>query len=107
MSEYLSDQLAVATNIDVRFNTTVVGVHGDQCLEQVVLDDSDANTRITEATGGLFVLIGGEPRTDWLPDDIARDSRGYVVTGHDLADRIGTRTAAPAGIEPARGLCRR
>jgi thioredoxin reductase (NADPH) len=99
MSEYLSDQLAVATNIDVRFNTTVAGVHGDQFLEQVVLDDSDSNTRTTEATGGLFVLIGGEPRTDWLPDDIARDSKGYVLTGHDLADRSGR---GPLPLESSR-----
>jgi thioredoxin reductase (NADPH) len=33
---------------------------------------------------GLFILIGAEPLTDWLPDEVERDERGYVLTGLDL-----------------------
>ena len=32
----------------------------------------------------LFVLIGAEPRTQWLPDAVRRDQSGFVVTGTDL-----------------------
>ena len=39
------------------------------------------------ATAGLFVMIGGDPHTQWLPDGIARDANGYVVTGRDLLAR--------------------
>jgi thioredoxin reductase (NADPH) len=33
---------------------------------------------------GLFVFIGAEAETSWLPADIARDSHGYVLTGEDV-----------------------
>lgn len=32
----------------------------------------------------LFVLIGAEPHTRWLPEEIVRDEQGFVVTGQDL-----------------------
>ena len=34
--------------------------------------------------GGLFVFIGADAETGWLPADIARDARGYVLTGDDV-----------------------
>lgn len=100
MSDYLSDQLGDATNVELRFNTTVTGVGGDERLEHVVLADAVAGTRTTEASAGLFVLIGGEPRTDWLPAGIVRDSSGYIVTGHDLATTGGVTAAERAGRVP-------
>src|SRR5262249_57986848 len=42
----------------------------------------------------LFVFIGASPRTDWLGDDIARDEKGFVITGHDLL------THPAAGVWP-------
>ena len=36
----------------------------------------------------LFVLIGAEPRTEWLPAEIERDERGFVVTGADYATSV-------------------
>jgi hypothetical protein len=44
----------------------------------------------------LFIMIGGEPHTQWLPDDIARDPQGYTITGRDLPDS-GERTASMTG----------
>ena len=35
-------------------------------------------------TNWLFVFIGASPRTDWLGVEVARDDRGFLVTGQDL-----------------------
>jgi thioredoxin reductase (NADPH) len=33
----------------------------------------------------LCVLIGAEPHTEWLGGVVARDAKGFVLTGHDIA----------------------
>jgi thioredoxin reductase (NADPH) len=82
MSHYLIRQIAEIPNIEVRLDTEVIGVHGDGHLEGLTLC-----TRGTEETlpaGYLFVFIGAAPRTEWLDDVVARDERGFVLTGPDL-----------------------
>jgi thioredoxin reductase (NADPH) len=37
----------------------------------------------------LFIMIGGEPHTQWLPDQIARDTQGYPITGRELLEQPG------------------
>ena len=49
----------------------------------------------TRPAAAVFVLIGATPHTDWLPESIARDEKGFVLTGQDLPAR-GTGQAAPA-----------
>jgi thioredoxin reductase (NADPH) len=84
MSEYLIQELEAAENIDVRFETTVVDGGGEGRLEHLVLKDlGSGSTEVVPATA-LFVLIGAEPHTGWLPEEIERDKRGYVLTGQDL-----------------------
>jgi thioredoxin reductase (NADPH) len=96
MSQYLVDQLDNADNIHVRVNTAINDVGGRGRVEHVTLTTADGSTT-TESTGGLFVLIGGEPRTAWLPADIELDPAGYVLTGRDLpgSDRLPLETSRP------------
>jgi len=84
MSQYLRDEIDAAPNIDVLLSTQVVDGGGEGTLEQLTLRDGNATIRTVPADG-LFVLIGAEPHTDWLPPAIVRDERGYVITGNDLA----------------------
>ena len=70
-------------NIAIRTNARVVGGGGAESLEFVELLN-DMGERERHETGGLFVLIGAEPRTDWLPDNILRDEWGYVLTGPEV-----------------------
>ena len=84
MSEYLITEIEATENIDVRLNTQVVGGGGKGRLEHLVLEDSVAGTTETVCAAALFVLIGVQPHTGWLPEEIKRDETGYVVTGHDL-----------------------
>jgi thioredoxin reductase (NADPH) len=84
MSEYLITEVEATENIDVRLNTRVTGGGGKGRLEHLVLEDSASGTTETVGAAALFALIGVQPHTGWLPDEIERDDTGYVVTGHDL-----------------------
>jgi thioredoxin reductase (NADPH) len=89
MSDYLIKELDATQNIDVRFNTRVVDGGGEGRLERLILKDSASGLTETVPAAALFVLIGAEPRTGWLPEEVVRDKRGYVVTGPDLLLRDG------------------
>ena len=84
MSRYLIDELDAARNIDVLFETEVVGGGGDGRLERLVLADRRTGSYRTVEAAALFVLVGAKPHTDWLPDSVARDRWGFVLTGADL-----------------------
>jgi len=84
MSDYLIKEIEVTDNIDVRFNTKVVGGGGEGRLEHLLLKNSVSGLTETVSGAALFVLIGAEPHTGWLPEEIERDRRGYVLTGQDL-----------------------
>ena len=84
MSYYLVRQIDENPNIEVRLTTQVIGVHGDDHLEELTLCNTSAGTRETVNAGYLFAFIGAEPRTEWLEGVIERDPRGFVLTGPDL-----------------------
>ncbi|HTS53401.1 MAG TPA: FAD-dependent oxidoreductase [Burkholderiales bacterium] len=84
MSRYLIDQLGGKSNVKVQLRSEVVAAHGDTHLTGIdVRDGANAKVRRQDC-GGLFVFIGADAQTDWLPVDIARDARGYVLTGDDV-----------------------
>ena len=82
MSKYLIDQIATTPNIRVETCTEVIGLSGESNLEQIVLRTPRGEE--TRATSSLFIFIGAAPKTDWLPDEVLRDSKGFVLAGHDV-----------------------
>ena len=84
MSDYLAKQLKAAPNVRVRLRTRVVDGYGENRLESLTLEDVETGRREEAAAAALFVLIGAEPRTEWLGDVIQRDRRGYILTGRDV-----------------------
>lgn len=100
MSDYLIGQLDATRNVEVRYRRAVVGAtERDGILAGLQLADPQ-DEAVTEelAVSGLFVLIGSVPRTSWLPDSIARDPSGYVLTGQDCLAaeaRAGGETRLP------------
>ena len=84
MSQYLVRQLEDTPNVDVRTHTTVVGGGGEGHLEELVLRERTTGEQSTVPADALFVLIGAHPRTDWLPEEIARDGHGFLYTGEDV-----------------------
>jgi thioredoxin reductase (NADPH) len=91
MSQYLVARITTTPNVDVRYGSEVVAVGGDGHLESLTLSDRASGTSQELAANWLFVFIGASPRTDWLGPDVVRDERGFVVTGRDLAERMGAR----------------
>jgi thioredoxin reductase (NADPH) len=92
MSEYLRTEIATTPNVRVRLHTEVVGGGGSGHLETLTL-----RTKGTAATEGvpasaLFLMIGAEPHTEWLRDSVARDDRGFILTGRHLV-QAGALTA--------------
>jgi thioredoxin reductase (NADPH) len=86
MSRYLVDQLASRPNIEARFGCEVARVHGEQRLEAIELRDRETGETVEIESGGLFIFIGADAQTDWLPPEIALDEHGYVLTGTDMRD---------------------
>lgn len=97
MSDYLVQEIRSAENIEVRLRTKIVDGHGRQRLEALVLQDIAAETTETVPAAALFVLIGAQPHTTWLPKSILCDARGFIVTSADLL-----AAQAAAGEQPAR-----
>jgi thioredoxin reductase (NADPH) len=85
MSAYLVEQIAEIGTISVRTRTEVVEAHGDRELEALTLMDYATMETETVPASRMFVFIGAVPRTDWLDGAVARDRRGYVITGPDLS----------------------
>jgi thioredoxin reductase (NADPH) len=82
MSDYLVGQIDADARITVRPSVDVVdGGGGGACLEWIEVADRGTGERERWVTSGLFILIGAEPRTEWLPPELQRDERGFVVTG--------------------------
>ncbi len=82
MSKYLIDQIARTENITVETGTEVVGMGGNGHLECIQL--STPSGEQSRSTSSLFIFIGAAPKTDWLPQELARDSKGFVLAGPDL-----------------------
>jgi thioredoxin reductase (NADPH) len=87
MSRYLIDQIGARTNIKIEPYTQVTSVEGENYIERIVSTrrppGAEESTQIRDA-GGLFLMIGATANTGWLPQQLERDSKGYVCTGRDL-----------------------
>src|SRR5215207_1956269 len=84
MSQYLVDRVGSRENVEVRFGTEVVGVHGDASLETIDVRDRAGGEVERLGSVGLFIFIGADAETGWLPEEIALDERGFVLTGADV-----------------------
>ena len=84
MSRYLIEQLGGKSNVAVRLRSEVVAAHGGTNLTAIDIRDNASTKVRRHDCGGLFVFIGAEAETEWLPEEIARDARGYILTGDDV-----------------------
>ncbi|HUO31509.1 MAG TPA: FAD-dependent oxidoreductase, partial [Bryobacteraceae bacterium] len=84
MSQYLIDEIERTGNIEVQFQTQVVEVHGEEHLEAITVECGISNTRDRVNACALFIFIGAQPRTEWLDGIVARDDKGFILTGQSL-----------------------
>jgi thioredoxin reductase (NADPH) len=99
MSDYLITQLQATANVEVRLRTRVVDGHGEARLEALTVEDVRTGQRERVDTVAVFVMIGAEPRTDWLGGVLQLDDRGFILTGRDIPEPAWPLRRAPLPFE--------
>ena len=104
MSHYLIDQIGKTDIIKVLTRTGISRVEGDDRLERVALTSLDDGTCRVEDVDALFVFIGTRPHSEWLPGNVLRDDKCFVLTGRDLVaaeafPRVWKETRDPLPLE--------
>ncbi len=84
MSAYLVGEIGYNPRITVAPCTRIVDGGGDGRLEWLELESTESGERHRRTVGGLFLLLGADPHCGWLPGEVARDERGFVLTGRDV-----------------------
>jgi thioredoxin reductase (NADPH) len=95
MSEYLVRDIRNNRKIEPRLNSIVVDARGDTRLRALIVRDTARNVIEEIETSAVFILIGAEPHTAWLPPEVRRDERGYVVTGEAARAKAQLETSLP------------
>src|SRR6516165_10800428 len=93
MSQYLIERLRHAANVRIETGSQVIQLSGDEHLRAVRISDCDGHVA-ERSVGGLFIMIGADPCTEWLRDAVRLDDRGFVLTGEDC----GPDAAAPFNV---------
>jgi len=85
MSSYLARRVQTCENIELLSHTEIRRMTGGKMLEAVELENTQTRERRVVETPAVFSMIGAKPCTDWLPPQIERDEKGFIKTGHAVA----------------------
>ena len=85
MSYYLIEQLKTKSNVRIETHSEVVEAYGTDHLEAITIVDKSTGQTTKRDASALFILIGADADTAWLPPEIERDARGYVLTGSNVS----------------------
>jgi thioredoxin reductase len=91
MSDYLLREIGATPNVNVTYRVRVADGTGTGHLQSLILQDTASGARRSVPADALFILIGSQPRTHWLGNNIARDQQGFILTGSDLPGDTGQR----------------
>lgn len=86
MSSYLLNRVEKIDNVEVMTHTEVTGVKGDSVLTHAEITNNQTNEKQELEVCGIFIFIGAKAHTDWLPEQIETDEKGYIKTGLDVKD---------------------
>jgi thioredoxin reductase (NADPH) len=98
MSDYLIQEIGYQERIEVLPCTRVVDGGGEGALEWLTLEDLNTGEKTRKEARGLFLLLGAEPRCDWLPPEVARDKNSFVLTGRDVPREEWLDDLPPANL---------
>ncbi|TXL60933.1 NAD(P)/FAD-dependent oxidoreductase [Aeromicrobium terrae] len=99
MSRYLINEIEANATIAIQESSEVADGGGDGRLEWIDVRDVATGEVTRRDAHGLFLLLGAEPHCDWLPDDVARDEHGFVLTGRDVPKDRWRDALPPASLE--------
>jgi thioredoxin reductase (NADPH) len=89
MSQYLIERVAASPRIEVAMSTIIQAVDGGEHLEAVTLRNTVTGSTRRLSAVGLFCFIGALPASSWLPEDVARDDDGFVLTDIAVPQGVG------------------
>ena len=98
MSDYLIREMRYTPQIRIRECAAVADGGGDGRLDWLEVRDLNTGEVTRHEAGGLFLLLGAEPQCDWLPEEVARDEHGFVLTGRDVPKQHWHDGLPPANL---------
>jgi thioredoxin reductase (NADPH) len=98
MSRYLINEIEWNPRVEVASRCEVAAAGGDGRLEWIDVKDCDTDEVVRRNAEGLFLLLGAEPHCEWLPHDVARDDRGFVLTGRDVPKSLWVDGLPPESL---------
>jgi thioredoxin reductase (NADPH) len=99
MSDYLIREIGYNDVIRVQPCTTIVDGGGDSRLSWVTTRHIETGEEVRHDVAGLFLLLGAEPRCEWLDDAVCLDNHGFVLTGRDIPKQLWVAGSPPASLE--------
>lgn len=100
MSSYLIDQIEGTDNIQVVPESQIIEAKGSDHLEHLIIEDLDSKGQQEVPAGALFIFIGARPYTDWIPEEVIRDTRGFIITGNDLKSKESFKKRSKIARDP-------
>lgn len=98
MSQYLISEITNSPTVTVEGSTRVVDGGGEVRLESITTEDVDTGRQRTRPAAGLFLLLGASPHAEWLPEEVAVDDHGFVLTGRDVPIDRWVDAVPPANL---------
>ena len=98
MSQYLISEITHSPRVAIEGSTRVVDGGGDIRLEWITTEDVHTGERRTRPAAGLFLLLGASPHAQWLPEEVAVDDHGFVLTGRDVPRDLWVDAVPPASL---------
>ena len=79
-SKAMQHRVLKTANIDLRYNSEIEEVLGDQVVEGVRIKNNQTSVKEEISVSGLFIALGHKPHTDLFRGQIEMDESGYLVT---------------------------
>ena len=79
-SKAMQHRVRASKNIDLRFNTEIDEVLGEQVVEGLRIINNISGEKEEIKISGLFIAIGHKPNTDIFSGQLDMDSEGYLIT---------------------------
>ncbi len=104
MSQYLIDQINNTANIHLLTHTEITETKGEGKLESVVLTNNKTQASEEKPAGVMFIFIGAKPYTEWTPDFLLKDQKGFIITGssvinHEDGTKVWKKEQSPYLLE--------
>jgi thioredoxin reductase (NADPH) len=89
MSKYLEQRIKDCEDIELMLDSEIEEISGDEHPEKILVTNSRTNERKEVSISAVFSFIGAVPRTEWLPNEILKDEKGFIITGMRAGSSTG------------------